>query len=83
MTVSASHPTNVRWRILVILMFAATVPVAAADTNAVLTEPLSPQQETQAAATAVAGAQEEGPEKGHRTFRLENRRQWFPSEVPA
>jgi peptidyl-prolyl cis-trans isomerase B (cyclophilin B) len=49
--------------VLVILMFAATAPVAAADTNAVLTEPLSPQQETQAAATAVAGAQEEGPEK--------------------
>lgn len=49
--------------VLVILMSTATVPVAAADTNAVLTEPLSPQQETQAAATAVADAQEEGPEK--------------------
>ena len=49
--------------VLIALMFAATVPVTAADTDAVLTEPLPPQQETQAAATAVAGAEEEGPEK--------------------
>ena len=48
--------------VLVILMSAATVPVSAADTNAVLTEPLPPQQETQAAATAAAGTEEEGPE---------------------
>lgn len=49
--------------VLIVLMVAATGPVTAADTNAVLTEPLPPQQETQAAATAAAGTEEEGPEK--------------------
>jgi hypothetical protein len=44
-------------------MIAATVPVTAADTDAVLAEPVPPQQdEAKAAATAVAEAEEEGPE---------------------
>ena len=48
---------------LIILMFAATVPVTAADTNAVLAEQVLPQQDTlQADTTAVANAEEEGPE---------------------
>lgn len=47
---------------LIILMFAAAVPVTAADTNAVLTEPVPPQQESQTEATKAASTQEEGPE---------------------
>ncbi len=48
---------------LIVLMFAATVPVTAADTNAVLTESVPPQQEApQADAPAAANDEEEGPE---------------------
>ena len=48
---------------LIALMFAATVPVTAADTDAVLAEPVPPQQdEPKAAATTVAETEEEGPE---------------------
>ncbi len=48
---------------LIVLMFAATVPVTAADTNAVLTEPVPPQQDVPPdSATAVANIEEEGPE---------------------
>ncbi|MCK4548611.1 MAG: peptidylprolyl isomerase [Candidatus Krumholzibacteria bacterium] len=47
---------------LIILMFAATVPVTAADTNAVLAESApQQQQDPQAEATADAAAREEGP----------------------
>jgi cyclophilin family peptidyl-prolyl cis-trans isomerase len=47
---------------LIILMFAAAVPVTAADTDAVLTEPVPPQQDSPTEVTMVAGDQEEGPE---------------------
>jgi cyclophilin family peptidyl-prolyl cis-trans isomerase len=46
----------------IILMFAATVPVTAADTNAVLTEPVPPQQDEAPVAAKAAANEEEGPE---------------------